>query len=84
MGRNSAQTPTPLSIAMEQMGRGWVKKLMIKTNFKRTYLIEAVKNQRVDAPIWDKVDELKKEHQAFLKRNAKRMKKALPVTTQSA
>lgn len=82
MTAKSDKTPTTLSIATEQMGRGWLKKLIERTPFKRSYLHDAIKFQRVDAPIWDAVEELKKEHQATLKKNSSKIKKLFPQPEQ--
>lgn len=80
MVKNETQSASILTLARKEMGRGWPKKLMARTGFKRTYVFEAVKYQRLDAPIWDAVEELKREHQAFLKANERTIKRTFKQT----
>lgn len=75
MVKIETQSAKNLRIAREEMGRGWPKKIMERTGFKRTYILEAIQYKRLDAKIWDAVEELKKEHQAFLKDNQRTIKK---------
>lgn len=79
MVKNESQSASTLTIARKEMGRGWPKKLMEKTGYKRTYIVEAVKYQRQDANIWWAVEEVKKEHQEFLKANQRTIKKTFKL-----
>ena len=80
MAQKTSPTVNTLSLATEQMGRNWPKRLAELTKKSRNYVYNAVRDQRLDAPIWDAVEILKKERQDFLKSNEKKIKRAFKIT----